>query len=43
MTKLSDHFARDNKMELANNISIVSLKDLPSYRQTLTDYVHNNW
>jgi len=30
-------------MELANNISIVSLKDLPSYRQTLTDYVANNW
>lgn len=30
-------------MELANNISIVSLKDLPDYRQTLTDYVENNW
>jgi GNAT superfamily N-acetyltransferase len=28
---------------LANNISIVSLKDLPHYRQALTDYVNNNW
>lgn len=30
-------------MKLANNISIVSLKDLPDYRQALTDYVQNNW
>lgn len=43
MKNLSGHFSRDNKMELANNISIVSLKDLPNYRQTLTDYVENNW
>ena len=28
---------------MANNISIVSLKDLPDYRQTLTEYVKNNW
>ncbi|MFC1948936.1 GNAT family N-acetyltransferase [Chloroflexota bacterium] len=28
---------------MENNISIVSLKDLPNYRQTLTDYVENNW
>ena len=27
---------------MANNISIVSLKDLPNYRQTLTDYVEKN-
>jgi GNAT superfamily N-acetyltransferase len=29
-------------MELASNISIVSLKDLPSYQQTLIDYVERN-
>ena len=29
-------------MELASNISIVSLKDLPSYRQTMIDYVERN-
>jgi GNAT superfamily N-acetyltransferase len=28
---------------LTNNIRIVSLKDLPKYRQTLTDYVERNW
>ena len=27
---------------MANSISIVSLKDLPSYRQALTDYVEKN-
>jgi hypothetical protein len=32
-----------NNMELPDNISIVSLKDLPDYRQTLIDYVENNW
>ncbi len=30
-------------MELENNISIVSLKDFPDYRQTLTDYFEVNW
>jgi len=29
-------------MELAGNISIVSLKDFPDYWQTLTDYVESN-
>jgi GNAT superfamily N-acetyltransferase len=28
---------------LDNNISIVSLKDLPSYGRTLIDYVADNW
>lgn len=28
---------------MENNISIVSLKDLPNYRQTLTDYFEVNW
>ena len=28
---------------MANNIRIISLKDSPKYRQTLTDYVENNW
>jgi N-acetylglutamate synthase-like GNAT family acetyltransferase len=28
---------------LDNNLSIVSLKDLPSYERTLIDYVADNW
>jgi GNAT superfamily N-acetyltransferase len=30
-------------IELVDNISIVSLKDLPGYRQALTDYVEKYW
>jgi len=32
-----------NKMESANNIRIVSLKDFPHYKQTLTDYFKSDW
>ena len=28
---------------MTDNINIVSLKDLPDYRQTLIDYVESNW